>query len=148
VNRLANFIVSGTAGRMLASGCLLIVVCSLVISSTHHIFQPYGFIRSMAGYGILPNSWLYPMAIGIPSTRLALAVMSAEKTFRRLALKCLCFLFGMYFLAQSSVLVRGIEADCGCFGFDSQRISIYSTIAPLILAVCSAIALSYSRIKE
>lgn len=48
-----------------------------------------------------------------------------------------CALFALFALAQSSVLIRGMAIDCGCFGIWTQPVSWFSLFSVATLSILS-----------
>lgn len=120
------------------------VATTLLFSGVLHASQPYYFIYTVSSYHILP-----PFAAGIvglllPYVQITVAVCIGLGFADSVALRIGALLFMVYTCAQLSVLLRGIDVECGCFGFASSRISATSVSLPfLFFAAC--LFLLYSR---
>ncbi|MEM9299032.1 MAG: MauE/DoxX family redox-associated membrane protein [Bacteroidota bacterium] len=73
-------------------------------------------IEDIEGYQIIPEVFVAPLALILPSlevvTGLALALGRAEKG----ALSILIVLMLVFTIALSSAWIRGLDITCGCFG--------------------------------
>jgi len=74
------------------------------------------FARDVANYRILPYSWNYLVAAILPYVEfLAGLLLVAGRRVRPAALVAGA-LSAVFILALGSVVLRGLDIDCGCFG--------------------------------
>lgn len=99
------------------------------------------FARQIASYQVLPYLWNYLVAATLPCVEmLAGALLLAGRRVRPAAL-LLSFLTIVFMSALASVLVRGMEIDCGCFrpgkGHTSAGVALLRDAGILLLAVAT-----------
>jgi uncharacterized membrane protein YphA (DoxX/SURF4 family) len=78
--------------------------------------DPQSFADSIATFRLLPEPLINPLALGLPDFELAVGLLLICGWLRRIAsLAALC-LTGVFAIALTSSLARGLPVDCGCFG--------------------------------
>jgi len=82
------------------------------------IAQPAGFAMSVRTYQILPVSLSNLFAVCMAWSEAVAAVLLIAGLFSRQAAAALFLLLVMFVAAISTVLIKGMVIDCGCFGPD------------------------------
>lgn len=131
----------------LASGIFSMVVSAvLLFSGIVHAAQPYYFIHTVSSYRVLPAVAAGIVGLWLPYLQIVLALCIGLGIAERVALWTAAVTFAAYAVAQLSVLARGMEIDCGCFGFVSTAVSPTSVAMPIVLM--GACALALARVKS
>jgi uncharacterized membrane protein YphA (DoxX/SURF4 family) len=91
-------------------------------SGTVKIQSPLQFSAALAGYRLFPDSLLLPLATWFPWVEIGLGVLLATGWKTRQAAGAAAALLAVFTVILSVTYFRGIDADCGCFGF-GERIS-------------------------
>ena len=129
------------AGDLCAAGSGLL----LLGSAYAHAFHPYRLASSIQDYRLLPGVLVPLLAAVLPVLQVTLALaMLAVPALRRMAAKLAAVLFAVFVVAQSLVLVRGLEISCGCFGDDASKVG-WKTIAIAATGAVLAAAASIGR---
>lgn len=81
--------------------------------------DPVGFAGQVANYQILPYAWNYLVAAILPYLELLCGILLLLDKRVRPALLVLFVLNLVFMLAISSLIIRGIDIDCGCFRPDA-----------------------------
>jgi uncharacterized membrane protein YphA (DoxX/SURF4 family) len=100
-----------TFALRLAIGALLIVAGIL---KAHD--GPVATATSIAGYRMLPPSIVAPLGVALPYVEILLGAYLVLGLFTRVAASLAAVQFAIFSIAVGSLVVRGIPADCGCFG--------------------------------
>jgi uncharacterized membrane protein YphA (DoxX/SURF4 family) len=100
-----------TFALRLAIGALLIVAGVL---KAHD--GPVATATSIAGYRVLPPSIVAPLGVALPYVEILLGAYLVLGLFTRVAAWLAAVQFAIFSMAVGSLVVRGIPADCGCFG--------------------------------
>jgi prepilin-type N-terminal cleavage/methylation domain-containing protein/prepilin-type processing-associated H-X9-DG protein len=100
------------AERALAVGVGLLLLRSAFI----HLGNPYQFYGAILGYRIAGSMWSLAAAIVVPFIQLAIAAGLVFDGYAVAAWRLGVVLFAGFMVAQASVMLRGIETSCGCFG--------------------------------
>jgi putative oxidoreductase len=74
------------------------------------------FADSIAGFSILPGSFINLVALGMPPFEIACGLLLLWPPTRRIGALAIALLSVMFFAILSSALLRGLTLDCGCFG--------------------------------
>lgn len=122
-----------------------LLVIALISSGLLHAAQPYFFIHTITNYRILPPSLAGVVGLFLPYLQIVLGTCLLLKFAERVALRLAMAIFASFALAQASVLVRGIEIDCGCFGFMKSEVSIVSILLPIALVLACFLGESQLR---
>jgi len=78
--------------------------------------NPVEFAGQVANYQLLPYAWNYLVAATLPYLELLCGTLLLLNKRVRPALLVLFALNLIFMLALGSLIVRGIDIDCGCFG--------------------------------
>lgn len=93
----------------------------------------------VAGYRIVPEPLVAPLAIALPYVEIMLGAYLVVGLFTRVAACIASAQFVVFALAVGSLVVRHIAANCGCFGSALRTPpSWYHVAADLALAVVAA----------
>jgi putative oxidoreductase len=77
--------------------------------------DPVAFAGQVANYQILPYAWNYLVAATLPYLELLCGMLLLLNKRVRPAVLVLFMLNLIFMLALGSLLMRGIDIDCGCF---------------------------------
>jgi len=91
------------------------------------------FAGQVAAYQLLPYQWNYVVAAALPYIEiLAGGLLIANLRVRAAALTVggLC---GLFIILLLSVLLRGLEIDCGCFGPQIKSTPLQALLRNLVL---------------
>jgi putative oxidoreductase len=78
--------------------------------------SPQPFADSIASFDLLPAALINPLALGLPIFELAVGGLLVLGRLVRPAALSTLGLTGIFALALSLALARGLKVDCGCFG--------------------------------
>ena len=88
---------------------------------------PLQFAAAISGYQIVPMSLILPLADYLPWVEIALGVVVLVGWKIRWVAAASAALLGLFIAVQTVTYLRGIDADCGCFGF-GERISPFTIL--------------------
>ncbi len=97
-------------------GCRLLLGGLFLYAGAVKAADVTGFARTVAGYQLLPYALNYLVAATLPFVELLAGLLLLLERKVRGAALLLAFLTVAFIGALVSVLVRGLEVDCGCFG--------------------------------
>ncbi|HEY5673809.1 MAG TPA: MauE/DoxX family redox-associated membrane protein [Malonomonas sp.] len=102
--------------------------------------DPIAFAGQVANYQLLPYAWNYLVAAILPYLELLCGILLLLNRRVRPALLVLFGLNLIFMLAISSLIVRGIDIDCGCFRPDAANktspwMALWRDIGLLLLMV-------------
>lgn len=95
-----------------------------------------GFAGEIAAYQILPYQWNFLVAASLPYVEFVAGVLLLINRRVRPAALLLALLLLVFLGALGSVIARGLEIDCGCFGevAASQSTAFWRDLVLLTLA--------------
>lgn len=125
-------ITMGLASTLLATGMI-------------HATQPYFFVNSIGAYKITPPAISGLMGIWLPYLQIVIAICMIFRLAEKVALCFAAGIFATFAVAQMTILVRGMEIDCGCFGFVANPISRWTLAFPAAATVACSLALLLNR---
>ncbi|MGQ0601070.1 MAG: MauE/DoxX family redox-associated membrane protein [Anaerolineales bacterium] len=128
--------------RLAANLSAMVISAVLLFSGIVHAAQPYYFIHTVSSYRLLPASVSGVLGLWLPYLQIVLAIYIGLGIAEKVALWIAASVFMAYTIAQLSVLARGMEIDCGCFGFVSTTVSVTSVAIPLLLIGVCILALA------
>jgi uncharacterized membrane protein YphA (DoxX/SURF4 family) len=120
-------------GRISYHFCRLLLGGVFVWAGAVKAFDVPAFAGQVAAYRLLPYAWNYAVAATLPYVELlAGALMLANFRVRPAAL-LLAALNVLFSVVLVSVLARGLNIDCGCFGPDAGSTPLQALGRDLIL---------------
>lgn len=116
----------------------ILISISLIYSGAIHAVQPYYFIHKIASYQLLPW-WLVGVAgLILPYMQVVLGCSILLGVEAKASFVSASALFALFAVAQASVLWRGLQIECGCFGFVSSEVSLFTLSIPLMFFIVTA----------
>ncbi len=108
--------------RILHWACRVVLAAIFIYSGYIKMQAPLQFAGAIAGYKLVPDTMVAPLANYLPWLEmfLGLLLLSGWK-IKYVAVGASALLLG-FITILTVTYMRGIEADCGCFGF-GQKIS-------------------------
>jgi len=98
----------------------LILGCVFVYASFDKISHPADFARIIYNYHFLPTSAINLFAIILPWIELMCGMALILGLFVESASLLIGFLLGIFIVALSSAVIRGLDISCGCFSTTSS----------------------------
>lgn len=126
----------------------LFLAVVLLISGLLHAIQPYYFTFTLSAYQILPPNLLFVVAVTIAGIQVALALTLFYDHERMFPIIFSLGLFVSYAFAQASVIYRGMDIDCGCFGFSGATIDYWTLLVPVGLSLLCVVDLYLSAFQQ
>ncbi len=87
-----------------------------LVSGLAKIADPVRFLLTLREFQVLPGAMEVFLALYLPWLEFVLGLGTILGILHRTSALLLAGLNGLFILALASVLIRGIEVDCGCFG--------------------------------
>ena len=133
--------------RILHWACRITLSIVFLWSGIIKVRSPLEFAGALSGYKLFPDSFVYPLATYFPWFEIALGVLFLVGwKIRYVAIGGTALLLA-FTVILTVTYFRGIDANCGCFGF-GDRISP-RTIARDALILLPALLLVFeARIKK
>ncbi|MGI5232578.1 TlpA family protein disulfide reductase [Actinoallomurus sp. CA-142502] len=120
------------------------LVVVLVTAAVGKVRDVRGFAAVIDGYRLLPRRLTLPAAVTVPAVEAVAAVLLVVPVTRRWGGLLSAALFAVFVAAMVSVLRRGLDVDCGCFGSSrGSRVGPFTVARTgllLVLAVMTAVA--------
>ena len=127
----------------LASLCL---VSAFVLSAWVHLGNQYFLVKAIADYKLIGTDAAIVLAAILPIVHILLALMLLNDQWRQFGSELASALLLCYVFAQGSVLYRGDQVGCGCFGFEGSPIGLWSiSRTALLFVMAGTIALAYRK---
>jgi len=124
------------SGRLSYHFCRLLLGLFFVYAGALKISDAQTFAGQVAAYQILPYQWNYVAAATLPWIELLCGFLLIINRKVRPAALAVGVLTIVFMIALVSVLARGLEIDCGCFGPQIQSTPLQAlTRNVLILAM-------------
>ncbi|HET6880591.1 MAG TPA: MauE/DoxX family redox-associated membrane protein [Pirellulales bacterium] len=123
----------------------MVVAVVLLFSGVIHAAQPYYFVHTIASYRLLPPGASGLLGLWLPYLQIVLAMCIGLGMVREAAFGVAVVLFATFAAVQIAVLARGMEIDCGCFGFIVRVVSPASVMLPIAMMSASVLGLVEAR---
>lgn len=94
----------------------LLLAAVFIYAGISKFRDPLQFADSIAAFAILPATLINLVALSIPSFEVVCGMLLIWPPTRRVAAFAVVVASGIFFIALSSALLRGLTLDCGCFG--------------------------------
>jgi len=91
------------------------------------------FAGQVAAYQLLPYQWNYVAAAALPCVEILAGGLLIAGIRVRAAALTIAGLTALFIILLLSVLTRGLEIDCGCFGPQVQSTPLQALLRNLIL---------------
>jgi uncharacterized membrane protein YphA (DoxX/SURF4 family) len=111
----------------------------LVAAGALKIGHPVDLASAIAGFRLLPPELVAPLAVILPYFEVLLGLYLLAGLFTRVAAWVAAAQFVIYAAAIASAVLRGIPANCGCFGPGDTAVADWPHVAfDLALAAVAA----------
>jgi uncharacterized membrane protein YphA (DoxX/SURF4 family) len=127
--------------------CLIILAAVFLYSGYSKMQSTLQFAAVLAQYQLVPTSLVLPFATYLPWAEIALGLFLLAGLKPRLAASAAAALLLMFIVAMTVTYLRGIEADCGCFGI-GEKISPRTIARDALLLVPAMFLLAEPRIRS
>lgn len=102
--------------RWIIGCCRVLLAVVFFLASLHKILFPETFALAVYQYQILPDAWINLIAITLPWIELVAAIaILAPPSYKDAAAFLMLILLGIFALAMSFNILRGLDITCGCF---------------------------------
>jgi len=101
----------------------------LVWAGALKIGHPVDLASAIAGFRLLPAALAAPLAVILPYFEVLLGLYLLAGLFTRVAAWVAAAQFLVYAAAIASAVVRGIPANCGCFGPGDAAVADWPHVA-------------------
>jgi uncharacterized membrane protein YphA (DoxX/SURF4 family) len=91
-----------------------------IYASLDKIAAPAYFAGTIQNYQLLPDSLINIVAIILPWLELICGILLLAGIWHRSAALIISFLMIAFIVAITSVIIRGLDIECGCFGSDTS----------------------------
>lgn len=88
----------------------------MVFSGVPKAMDPLGFIQSIYGFEIIVDPWAAWVALGLPWLEIFCGLGILLRILYSGSLAIISGMMVTFMIAFSSVWLRGINIECGCFG--------------------------------
>lgn len=104
------------------------------------------FAGQVAAYQLLPYAWNYAVAATLPYVELLAGILLLVNLRIKSAALLMAFLNLVFMGALVTVLVRGLNIDCGCFGPDAGTTPLQALVRDgVLLALAATIYWQHDR---
>ena len=114
---------------MLVAVARLVLGGLLIWAGALKIGHPIDLASAIAGFRLLPPQLVAPLAVVLPYFEVLLGLYLVAGLFTRGAAWVAAAQFVIYAAAIASAVVRGIPANCGCFGPGDAAVADWPHVA-------------------
>ena len=87
----------------------------LVAASWHKLFDPEGFAAIIQNYNLLPQPWVWPVALVLPWIEIFCGLALLSGICVRGGILIGSLLMAVFMAALLINAIRGVDISCGCF---------------------------------
>ncbi|MGE5343581.1 MAG: MauE/DoxX family redox-associated membrane protein [Candidatus Omnitrophota bacterium] len=95
--------------------CRLMIGGMFIYAGIPKVADPHGFAKIMENYKLLPSVLITLPSLILPWVEIIAGLFLILGIFKRTSAIILTLLLGVFIVAISLNLIRGISFDCGCF---------------------------------
>lgn len=133
-------------GRISYHFCRLLLGGVFVWAGAVKALDVAAFAGQVAAYQLLPYAWNYAIAAALPYVELLAGVLLLCNLRVKAAALLVVSLNGLFIVVLVSVLARGLNIDCGCFGPDAGTTPLQALGRDVVLlALAGAIYRQHDR---
>lgn len=107
----------------------------LIYTGIMHLAQPFLFASHLRAYHVCPELALPAITFLVPALHVITGACLLLGTSLREVRAIGMLLFAAFALIQGKVLISGERISCGCFGFQSGEVSLWTLAIPITLLV-------------
>jgi len=134
------------SGRISYHLCRLLLGGVFVWAGTVKALDVAAFAGQVAAYQLLPYAWNYLVAATFPFIELLAGVLLLGNLRVKSAALLTALLNGLFIVVLLTVVARGLDIDCGCFGPDAGTTPLQALGRDLLLlAMAVAVYLQHDR---
>ena len=100
------------------------------------------FAAQIAGFRLLPQPLIAPLALALPFLEVLLGGYLAIGLFTRASAWTAAVLFAVFDGAIASAVVRGMTVSCGCFGPNDKTVTTWAEVARDAVLVVIAVVVA------
>ena len=121
------------SGRISYHVCRLLLGGAFAWAGAIKALDVTAFAGQIAAYQLLPYAWNYALAAMLPYVELLAGVLLLVNFRVRAAALLTALLNGVFIVVLLSVVARGLDIDCGCFGPDAGTTPLQAIGRDLVL---------------
>jgi len=134
------------SGRVSYHLCRLLLGGVFVWAGAVKALDVPAFAGQVAAYQLLPYVWNYTVAATLPYVELLAGALLIANLRVKPAALLLILLNALFIVVLASVVARGLEIDCGCFGPDAGTTPLQALGRDIVLmALAVAVYWQYGR---
>jgi putative oxidoreductase len=126
--------------------CIILLAAVFLYSGYSKMQSTLQFAAVLAQYQLVPTDLVLPLATYLPWGEIVLGLFLLTGWKTRLAASAAAVLLIIFIAAMTVTYLRGIEADCGCFGI-GEKISPRTIGRDALLLLPAVFLLAERRIR-
>jgi uncharacterized membrane protein YphA (DoxX/SURF4 family) len=132
--------------RVIELAARVVVGLVFLLYGLDKIAHPDDFARAIANYRLLPEALVNLVAVTLPWVECVCGLLLLTGQWVRSAALVSAFLLGVFVLAVSITLARGLDIACGCLNADSGRkVGFKLLVEDLFLLGAAAVLVAKAR---
>jgi putative oxidoreductase len=134
--------ISGNIKVILSLIFRVVLAVVFINAAIEKITYPSEFAVAIDNYGIVPPLFTNTIAVILPWIEFLCGLTLLAGLWQRGSAVIMVVLLMVFAAALISVLMRGLEIDCGCFGTDSQ-VSVHRLLEDLLFLFMAIYLIKY-----
>lgn len=134
------------SNKYLILGIRLLLGFVFIYAAIDKIAHPAEFAQAIYNYRMLPHWTINFMALVMPWLELFCGILIAAGVFFRGSAFMIGVMLGVFIIAISSALARGLDISCGCFSVEGGHgVAVDLLIRDILMFVGAAIVVFFGR---
>ena len=132
--------------RVIELAARIVVGLVFLLYGLDKITHPDDFARAIANYRLLPEALVNVVAVTLPWVECVCGMLLLAGQWVRSAALVSAFLLGVFVVAVSITLARGLDIACGCLDADAGRkVGLKLLVEDLLLLAAAAVLVLKAR---
>lgn len=124
-------------------GVRVVLGALLIVAGAMKVSDPSSLAAGIAGFRLLPAAIVGPLALALPYLEMLIGAYLVLGLFTRVAAVFAAGAFFIYAGAIASAVIRGIPANCGCFGPKDTAVADWPHVAFDLALAAAACFVAY-----
>jgi len=133
------------SNRYLILGLRLVLGGLFIWASLYKISHPAEFAENIYNYRMLPAELVNLMAIVMPWLELICGTLIILGPMIRGSALLVSLMLGIFIIALSGAIARGLDITCGCFGGGGRPVAIETLLEDIPMLIAAVIIVVFGR---
>jgi len=126
----------------------IIIAGVFLYAAVPKILNPQEFYLNILGYNFIQGTPAKLVAIWLPWAELIAAIGIVFNVWMRANLRLIQVMLSGFIILLVLTLIRGIDADCGCFGSAGGQVTWWHVFGDFVLLFITTFLITWTKFRE